>query len=140
MTSPGYLANHMARLFEQALQKRIKPLGVVPGQFPALLALFEKDGQTQKQLVEKLSIEQATLANTLARMERDGLIIRKEHPADGRARWIHLTEKANSIREDVFRAAIETNEAALSALDADERNQFLTLVRKVIVTIKSSDL
>ncbi len=76
-SSAGYLANHMARLFAAGLQRRIKPLGLATGQFPALVALWQKEGQTQKDLVAALDIEQATLANTLSRMERDGLVIRK---------------------------------------------------------------
>ncbi len=64
MNSAGYLVNNMARLLAEMLRKRIAPLGVVPGQFPALLALWEKDGLTQKELLAKLDIEQATLANT----------------------------------------------------------------------------
>lgn len=138
MNSPGYLANHMARLFEQRLQKRIKPLGIVPGQFPALLELYEEDGQTQKQLVEKLDVEQATLANTLARMERDGLILRKEHPADGRARRIYLTEKAKAIRDKAYQAAVETNMTALAALSPEEQQQFVKLIRKTIQNMKDS--
>ena len=82
MSSAGYLVNYMARLFAEGLRKRIAPLGIVPGQFPALLALWERDGLTQKELLAQVAIEQAALANTLARMKRDGLIIRKEHPAD----------------------------------------------------------
>lgn len=132
MHSPGYLANHVARLFASGLQERIKPLGIVPGQFPALLELFERDGLTQKELVGRLDVEQATLANTLARMERDGLITRREHPADSRARTIHLTEKARAIRERAYEAANDTNEAVLAGLAPDERRQFIALMQKTI--------
>ena len=60
MDSAGYLVNHIARLFADGLRRRVEPLGIVPGQFPALLELWIEDGQTQKQLVEKLDIEQGT--------------------------------------------------------------------------------
>ncbi len=39
--SAGFLANHMARLFAVALQRRIKPLGLAPAQFMTLLELWE---------------------------------------------------------------------------------------------------
>ena len=132
MTSAGYLVNHMARLFAEGLRKRIAPLGIVPGQFPALLALWERDGLTQKELLALLDIEQATLANTLTRMERDGLIFRKDHPEDGRARTIHLTEKARSIRDPAYEAAMKTNEEALADLSDEEREKFLDLMRRTI--------
>lgn len=136
MDSAGYLVNHMARLFADGLRRRIAPLGIVPGQFPALLELWEHDGQTQKELVEKLDVEQATLANTLARMERDGLIVRKEHPADARARTIHLTEKARAIRDRAYAAAQETNRAALAGFSPEERRQFIELMQRTITTMR----
>ena len=139
MHSPGYLANHMARLFALGLAPRIKPLGITPGQFPALLELFEKDGQTQKELVGKLDIEQATLANTLARMERDGLVVRREHPSDARAKTIHLTKKAKDIKAEAVQAARAQNEEALARLTDAERVQFVDLMRRVVETMKATD-
>ena len=139
MTSAGYLVNYMARLFAEGLRKRIAPLGIVPGQFPALLALWERDGLTQKELLAQVAIEQATLANTLARMERDGLIVRKEHPADARARTIHLTEKAQSIRDDAYKAAAETNAEALAGLSKEERQEFLNLMGRTISSLQAEE-
>ena len=139
MSSAGYLVNHMARLFAEQLRDRIAPLGIVPGQFPALLALWEHDGLTQKELLELVAIEQATLANTLARMERDNLITRKEHPADARAKTIHLTEKALQIRRAAYDAANATNAKALEGLTEAERAMFLDLMRRTIVTLSEKN-
>lgn len=136
MNSAGYLVNNMARLLVEVLRKRVAPLGIVPGQFPALLALWEKDGLTQKELLAMLDIEQATLANTLTRMERDGLIIRKEHPADARARTIHVTEHGLSIRDDAYRTAMQINEDVLADLSEEETKAFLGYMRRVIGRIK----
>ena len=135
-SSAGYLVNHLARLFFDELRQNIKHLGIVPGQFPALLALWVKDGQTQRELVEKLDIEQATMANTLNRMERDGLILRKEHPTDGRAQIINLTDKALAIRDDAYAAANSVNERALADLSLEEREEFIDLMQRTIRTIQ----
>ena len=126
----------MARLCFEELRKRIEPLGILPGQFPALLALWQQDGQTQRELVDKLDVEQATMANTLNRMERDGLIIRKEHPNDGRARVIHLTKKAKAIRDDAYAAAGEVNANMLDDLSAEERSQFVDFMQRTIQTLR----
>ena len=136
LNSAGFLVNHVARLFAEGLRLKIAPLGIVPGQFPALLELWEKDGQTQKQLVEKLDIEQATMANTLSRMERDGLIVRKEHPQDGRAKLIYLTQKAKIIRDEAYQAANDTNALALRGFSDKEREQFLALINKAIAALR----
>lgn len=135
-SSAGYLIHHMARLCFEELRKRIEPLGIVPGQFPALLALWQQDAQTQSELVTKLDVEQATIANTLNRMERDGLITRREHPDDGRARVIYLTDKAKMIRDDAYAAAAEVNSNMLDDLSHEERSQFIDFMQRTIRTLR----
>ncbi len=134
--SAGYLANHMARLFERGLAARIRPLGLTTGTFPALLELWENDGLTQKQLVERLDIEQATMANTLSRMERDGLIRREKDPGDGRVQRIRLTERARALRDPAIAAATAENEDALHALSDEESAEFISLMQKIIAARK----
>ncbi len=136
-SSAGYLANHMARLFASGLQRRIKPLGLATGQFPALLALWQKEGQTQKDLVGLLDIEQATLANTLSRMERDGLIVRKPCEEDGRVQRIHLTDQARALKNDAVEAAMAQNTIALAGLSEKETEQFLDYMRRAISAMQN---
>ena len=130
--SAGYLVNHVARIFAAGLQNRIAPLGLTIGQFPILLELWIKDGVTQRDLLDKLALEQATLANTLNRMERDHLIVRKKNPADGRSQQIWLTDKAKAPRDRAYQAASEQNEHSLAPLSQAERAQFLELMRRII--------
>lgn len=131
-TSAGYLVNHMARLFARALSQRINPAGLTTGAFPALLELWEGDGLTQKELRERLDIEQATVANTLARMERDGLIRREQDEHDGRVQRIRLTALAQAKKEEAIAAAAEVNAVALNGLSPEEEAAFLATMHKVI--------
>ena len=96
-TSAGYLVNHLARLFAAGLQARIKPLGLSTGTFPIMLQLWEQDGRSQRELVQALGIEQATVANSLNRMERDGLILRRPDDHDGRIKRTWLTAHGRSL-------------------------------------------
>ena len=137
--SAGYLANHMARLFARRLQGRIKPLGLTIGTFPALLELWENDGLTQKELAARLDIEQATMANTLARMERDGIVVRKKDLADARAQRVWLTDKARALQASATAAADQQNSAALARLSDEERIVFLDLMQKTIAAMKADD-
>ena len=130
--SAGYLVNHLARLFARGLAARIKPLGLTIGTFPALLELWDKDGLTQKQLVERLDIEQATMANTLARMERDGLVTRRKDETDGRVQRVWLTDRARALQTPATAAAMQENAATLSALSTEEQAQFLSLMQRII--------
>lgn len=135
--SAGFVVNHMARLFAKGLQERIAPLGIVIGQFPVLLELWEKDGVTQKELLERLALEQATLANTLTRMERDGLIRRTKNPSDARSQQIWLTDQAQSVRDQAYEAANDQNGVALSNLTESEKAQFMELTDRIIRSMRS---
>jgi len=137
-TSLGYVVNHFARLMARDLEARIKPHGIALGAFPALLHLWEKDGLTQKELVAKLGIEQPTLAATLTRMERDGLVIRQRDAGDGRVQRIRLTEKARALREVAYVEATAVNTRAVSGLTGAEQQQLLSLMGRVISTLEAT--
>jgi DNA-binding MarR family transcriptional regulator len=134
--SAGYLTNHLARLFAQALHERIRPLGLAPAQFMTLLELWAEDGLTQRELVLRLDVEQATMANTLARMARDGLVVRRPHPEDGRAQQVWLTAKARALEGPATAAARSVNQTALDGLSDEERRQFLALLDRAIEELR----
>lgn len=56
-----------------------------------LMAPANQDGLTEAELVQRLDVEEATMANTLSRMERDGLIRRR--PPDGRSQTVDLADR-----------------------------------------------
>ena len=130
--SAGYLMNHIARQFAILLGEDLKPLGIAPAQFPILLELWQKDGLSQQELVERADLKQATIANTLARMERDGLITREPNPDDARSRLIMLTEQARALQQQSTEIAKAINQTALSDLSADEQKLFLEMAAKIV--------
>ena len=133
LRSAGYLTNHLARLFAHALHGRIAPLGLAPAQFMTLLELWEGDGLTQVELVSRLDVEQATMANTLTRMERDGLIRRAPHPGDRRARLVFLTDRARALKAPAIEAAQAVNSDMLEPLDAEERVMLTDLLARMVL-------
>jgi len=133
--SLGYQVNHLSRLLAHALRERIEPLGVVPGQFAQLLALYEADGLTQAQLCERVEIEQPTMANTLARMERDDLITRVPDPSDRRRSLVRLTPRAREVQPALVAAAREVNALAMRGLSEHEAAALMTTIAVVIANL-----
>lgn len=131
-SSAGHLANHVARLFARELAEAVRPLGLAPAQFMVLLELWREEGLTQKDLVGRLDVEQATMAATLARMERDGLIERRPDQADARARRIQLTIRARTLQEPALSAAKQVNARALAGFSDAEREVFLAGLRRIV--------
>jgi DNA-binding MarR family transcriptional regulator len=135
--SLGYLVNHLARLMARTLHAEISTHGVVPGQFPVLLSLWEEDGLTQTELHQRTQVEQATMANTLQRMERDGLIERQPDPADARRARVHLTPRARALEDVLVSSARRVNAIATRTMPAADRVHLLALLRTVIAALES---
>ncbi|WP_113486580.1 MarR family transcriptional regulator [Rhizobium cremeum] len=134
--SATYLTAQLARGFARALQSRATKLGFSAGQFPILLELWNEEGLTQRQLLDRVDVEQATMANTLARMERDGLIERRPHPQDRRAQLIFLTDKARGLRKEALDAASEADEALFVGFRRFEKELMLEYIRWAIDTAR----
>ena len=136
-TSTGFQTNHMARLFTQALTDALKPLGLAPAQFIVLIELWECSALTQRELMLRLDVEQATMGNTLKRMDRDGLIKREPHPSDNRAQLVRSTSRAAALEEPAKAASRRINAVATASLTRSEHETLKILTSKVIASLKA---
>lgn len=128
----GYLVNRTARLMAQMFSRRLQRHGVALAQWAILLLLYAKDGQTQRELSRVVAIEPPTVARTIDRMVRDGLVHREPHPQDGRATCIRLTPRALALREELATESIAGNAFAARVLSAEELETLKTLLGRVI--------
>jgi DNA-binding MarR family transcriptional regulator len=128
--SAGYMTNWTARLYARALERRL-PNGGGSGSMPVFFALLEKDGRSQRDLARWAAVEQPTMANTLNRMERDGLIARTPDPGDGRSALVSLTRSGRQTALQAMSVAAEVNVLGMSALKPAERDTYLDMLRRI---------
>jgi DNA-binding MarR family transcriptional regulator len=132
-TSAGYLTNWAARLFAKAIERRLE--GGNSGPMPVFFALQDGRAMTQKALAQMAAVEQPTMANTLARMERDGLVRRTPDPNDRRSAQVSLTPLGLERAKAAFVSAVEVNQLATAALTPDERPLFYDMLHRIIATL-----
>ena len=128
----GYQIGLLSRLFDRMLEIELSEFNVSPGQYPALVMLFEKDGLTQADLCRRIHVEQPTMANTLKRMERDGLIRREPDSTDKRQSRIFLSELAKEVKIRLIEKARKVPEIAMYGLENDEKDKIFNLMSKLI--------
>jgi DNA-binding MarR family transcriptional regulator len=136
-SSFGYLVNLLARLFIRALDRRIETHGLAHGQFPALLMVWERPGLTQAEIAAAVSVEQPTMANTLNRMERDGLIERRPDPLDRRRSLVYPAERALAIRDEVLGCAMEVNARATGGMSDADKAEAIRLMRIMTANLQA---
>jgi DNA-binding MarR family transcriptional regulator len=134
-TSIGYLTNFAARLFARSLDRRLVNASLGP--MPVYYALMEKGALPQKELARLAAVEQPTMANTLGRMERDGLVVREPDPRDGRSTLLRLTPLGRERAGSSFAAADAVNALALEALAAEERPVFMAMLLRIVARLEA---
>jgi len=70
---------------------------VRPSYGSVLLPLWESDGLRIGQLAERARLSKQTLTTLVRLCERDGLVVTRRDPADGRATLVTLTESARGL-------------------------------------------
>ncbi len=121
----------MARKMARVTRKKVASYGLTTTQFFLLTALYEEDGIPITALAQKVALDKATLTGLLDRLERDGLIRRESNPEDRRTIKIHLTAKAEGLRDELTDLYHQNNEIFLSQLSGEERRVFEQVVEKL---------
>ena len=129
--TPAPLINMASRAFSRLGERRVRALGFNIGQLPVLYLLRNGAQMSQKDLAKFAKIEQPSMAQMLARMERDGLIRRTPDPADGRSSLVSLTEAAVAKLPAARQALEEGRDRVLSGFSADEIQTLVQLMRRL---------
>lgn len=125
----GYASAHLARLLANRLREELGPLGILPAQFTALAEIALQEGLTQKQLVERLDLEQPGVARTLTNMEAEGWIERRSAE---RGQGLYLSNKSRDVLPRALAVAQAINRHALRELSRTEQSHLLDAIGEAI--------
>lgn len=123
----GQLYRSFARLVDAPL----RGLGLSYAQVPVLVALKEGTAMSQAELVRISQVEQSSMAQLLARMERDGLIQRTPDPHDARSRQVVLSAAGRrqlAPSRDVMAKASASALEGFSAQECAQLHQWLARI------------
>ena len=121
------LGTHAHRRFADRLAGR----GLHPRHFGMLSHLAAAEGQSQQALSVALGIHRSAVVALVDDLEQRGLAERRPDPGDRRAYTLFLTSAGRELLEELRRAADHEDAELLAALDASERSQLISLLRRV---------
>jgi DNA-binding MarR family transcriptional regulator len=133
---PGHLITRASRLLLRFADTRFRLLGIGVAAFPVLNMLRTGQKLSQKDLALCVKIEQPSMAQLLARLERDGMIRRTPDPDDGRASLISITRKALAILPQVDATIDEGNQLALVGMSDRETELLIDLLQRLIANLE----
>lgn len=126
--------SQVIRLHHHRIHSVLEKVGIYPGQPPLLFILKKYGGLSQRELADKLRIKPATITVMLRRMEKAGLVERRQDVQDQRIFRVYLTEQGEKISEEV--------REVIKSLDTECFNNFteeeLVLLRRFFMQMRDN--
>ncbi|MFI8823266.1 MarR family winged helix-turn-helix transcriptional regulator [Streptomyces sp. NPDC053431] len=127
----SHALSRVARAHRIAAGRRLKELGLYPGQEFLMMALWDCGPVRQSVLIQSLGLDPSTVTKMLQRLEQCGHVLRRPDPADRRAVLVEATEEGEALRarvEDVWR---DLEEYSLTGLTPAERADLAQLLARL---------
>ncbi|MFJ3048195.1 MarR family winged helix-turn-helix transcriptional regulator [Herbaspirillum chlorophenolicum] len=132
---PTLLINRLARALLKPTDERLREVGISSSQLPVLVALKDGGKRTQKELADLANVEQPSMAQLLARMERDKLIVREASSTDRRSSLIFLTDRARQLLEPGRAVLRGIDQDVCAALSKEEKEVLVSLLQRLMVSV-----
>lgn len=128
----AYLAVHRAA---DAVMARH---GLTADQFVLLTLLAERDGVMQQDLVGRSGSDPNTVRAMLVLLERRGLVRRRAHADDGRARSVELTARGRQLQAELWATSEGLRGRVTAAIPAAARAAIESALRELALVDGSS--
>ena len=124
-------ASHLLHRAQQFAAEQFEGLGeadITLRQFAVLAAVTENEGCSQSDLVKTTGIDRSTLADMVQRMEKRGLIERRQAALDARAKSVHMTEPGSDALNAALPTVQKADETILNMLPKNRRRAFVGIL------------
>lgn len=130
---PGPLARRLNQICLNAMAEALRPLELVPLQWSMLAYVCNEEGIDQGGLAARVAVDRANAGILIDQLESRGLVERRVHPNDRRARHVAPTASGAALYRRLSPRIIELQRNILElALTKAEANTLLDLLVRVI--------
>ena len=129
--SIGYLIRDSSRLILAKLQALLAPHDVTLSQYFVLRELWRREGLTQRELSDRIAIQEQSTVATIDAMEKRDLVVRVRSTQDRRKIHIHLTDRSRALREQLLGYAAHVINTATADFPSEELEALRTSLQKL---------
>ncbi|GHF42028.1 MarR family winged helix-turn-helix transcriptional regulator [Streptomyces griseosporeus] len=123
------LVNGLAQQIADHVRVRAAALGLTA---PQATALREMTGPlTMRELADRMSCEPSNATFVVDRLEKQGLVERRAHPTDRRARHLVLTAEGTALRARLLELLAQ--DSPLAGLTGEQQTQLQQLLQQAVV-------
>ena len=140
--SPGFSLWQVSSMWQRQINAGLKPFDLTHAQFVLLASLTwlasEDKPLTQADLASHAKMDVMMTSNVLRTLEEKGLILRKPHPTDTRAKSLAVTSKGRALAQQTVSVVENIDREFFSALGANTKSFNQNLLRLISANQKDS--
>ncbi|MFF0851017.1 MarR family winged helix-turn-helix transcriptional regulator [Streptomyces sp. NPDC003280] len=137
--SLSYAVFQLARAHRGHAAAMLRAMNLHPGQELLLMQLFDRDGQTQSELLDSVGLDHSTVSKSLRRMQEAGLLTREPAEHDRRVMVVRLTDAGRAMREPIADMWRALERLSVRNLAADQVKAFTETAYTIEQSIKEGD-
>lgn len=127
----GFLLSQLGYVVARQFRSVMAEVELEPRQFALMRAIAANQGQSQNFLVDMLRIPASSMVALVDHLEERGLVERRIHEADRRARTLHVTAVGQALLLRATGMAMALEQRICAGLTAEERSELIGRLQQV---------
>jgi len=136
--APGHLIRRAHQRSVAIFMEETSDFDITPVQFAILNALIDQPGEDQITLAGRVAFDAATSGSVIGRLEAKGWIRREPDADDKRRKLLWVTSQGEQAVQQMKRAVRKVQARIVDRLDAQEHQQLIALLRKLVADSDAS--
>jgi DNA-binding MarR family transcriptional regulator len=128
-----------ARFFRTVQSRHLSDCGLYAGQDSVILLLQEEDGQTAGAIAQTLQVKPPTMTRTIARMQAEGFVERRDDAGDGRLTKVWLTEAGRKTVVPIRTAMLAVQQQASRSLSDKQCRSLIKILKVMDANLQAGD-
>lgn len=129
---PGHLIRRLQQIAFALFLEQARAFDFTPVQYAALFAVGNNPGIDQTALCNAIALDRSTMADVVSRLEKKGLIRRRNGAADRRTKALSITAAGRRLIGDIEPAVAATQRLILAPLKPGERAAFMRMLKHLV--------
>lgn len=128
---PFYWITQTSSRYIQAMEERLKTLGIDPTYWRVMMSLYEDQRLSISEISSYCIIKPNTATKIVQRMQAEGLVETRQRESDARVTEVMLTDKGHELRKSARAVADEVYSRAFDGMSREEQMILNLLLERV---------
>ncbi len=136
--SLSFYISFLRKNFTEFCSEKLSEMGLTYGQVFIIIFIGKNESCSPKDISKALNLDAGHLNRTLSKLIENNFILQKKNEKDKRANIVTLTSKGQEVFKRSYSLFDEWDDLVLSSFTNDERDQLMTLIKKVVLSQKEN--